>query len=53
LVCDERFFAGELAAVGYEDVFSGLVAALGGKVFDFADERLAVEDFAEDDVFSV
>jgi hypothetical protein len=47
------FGTGELAAGGYGYVFCGLVAALGGEVFDFADEGFAGEDLAEDYVLAV
>jgi hypothetical protein len=43
----------ELAAGGYGYVFCGLVAALRGEVFDFADEGFAGEDFTEDYVLAV
>lgn len=42
----------ELAAVGDYDVFFGLVG-LGGEVLDQADDGLAGEDLAEDDVLVV
>jgi len=49
----EGFIAGQLAARGDGYLFRGLVAGLRGQVLDFADERFAVQDFAEDDVLSV
>ena len=49
----EGLVAGELAARGDGYLFRGLVARLRGQVLDFADERFAVQDFAEDDVLSV
>jgi hypothetical protein len=53
LVSGLSLVACELAAVCYDDVFGGLVATLGGEVLDFADDGLAVQDFAENDMFPV
>lgn len=49
----ESFFAGELAAVGDQGFFLGLVAGGRAEVLDLADDGLAVEDFTEDNVLAV
>jgi len=46
-------FACELAAVDDGGIVDGLVAALGLEILDLADDALAVDDFAEDDVLVV
>lgn len=45
--------AGQLTAVGNEDLLLGLIAGSGAQVLDLADNRLAVEDFAKDNVLAV
>ena len=46
-------FARELAAVDDGGIVEGLVAALGLEILNLADDALAVDDFAEDDVLVV
>jgi hypothetical protein len=49
----EGSVASKLAAVDDDGGFAGLVSAFGLEVLDLADDGLAVEDFAEDDVLVV
>lgn len=47
------FVASQLAAVGNENLLLGLVAGSSAQVLDLADNGLAVEDFAKDNVLAV
>jgi hypothetical protein len=47
------FVARELAALSYDNVFGGFVAALGREVLNLAYDGFAVQDFAKDNVLAV
>ena len=47
------FRAAELSAVGYDYFFGGLIAGFSGEILDFADDRFAIQDFAEDYVLAI
>ena len=53
MVCSLSLVACELAALGYDNILGGLVAALGGEILDFSDNGFAIQDFTENNMLAV